>query len=48
MSNFHPLAVVGRGSVTRLQMGKNLNYLFQRFKSYASNCIIMLEMLKNN
>ena len=32
MSNFHPLEVVGRGSETQLQVGKNLNYLIQSFK----------------
>ena len=26
MCNFHPLEVVGRGSQTQLQVGKNLNY----------------------
>ena len=26
MSNFHPLEVVGRGSETLLQVGKNVNY----------------------
>ena len=25
--SFHPLEVVGRGSETQLQVGKNLNYL---------------------
>ena len=29
MSNFHPLEVVGRGSETKLQVGKNLNTLFK-------------------
>ena len=31
-SIFYPLEVVGRGSETQLQMGKNLNYLLYRFK----------------
>ena len=35
--NFRPLEVVGRGSETQLQIGKNLNYLILRFK--PSQCI---------
>ena len=27
MSDFYPLEVVGRGSETQLQVGKNINYL---------------------
>ena len=29
MGNFHPLEVVCRGSEIQLQVGDNLNYLFQ-------------------
>ena len=32
MSNFQPLEVVGRGRETQLQVGKNLNYLYQQFR----------------
>ena len=32
MSNFHPLEVVGRGSDTKLYVGKNLNYFIQAVK----------------
>ena len=34
MSNFRPLEVVGRGSETQLQVGGNLNDLFERFVGY--------------
>ena len=34
MSNFHPLAVVDRGSETQLQVGENLNYLIWRLKDF--------------
>ena len=36
MSNFHSLEVVGRGSETQLQVGKNLQYLtlFKRVKMH--------------
>ena len=37
MTNFHPLEVVARGSETQLQMGGNLNYLFDRFK--GEHCV---------
>ena len=33
ISDFYPLAVVGRGSETQLQMDKNLNYLISHIKS---------------
>ena len=32
MSNFHPLQVVDRGSVTQLQVGENLNKLIYQDK----------------
>ena len=32
MSNFHPLAAVGRVSDTQLQVGENINYYIKRFK----------------
>ena len=34
MSSFEPHGVVGRGSETQLQVGKNINYLILRFKGY--------------
>ena len=33
MSNLYPLEVVGRGNQTQLQVGENLIYLINRFKS---------------
>ena len=32
MSIFHPLDVVGRGGMTKLQVGENLNYLIYNLK----------------
>ena len=41
MGNFHPLEVVGRGSETQLQVGKNLNYPTQRSQGEVGQCTYM-------
>ena len=37
MDNFHPLKVVGRGSETQLQVGKNLNYLRVKLRHFIKS-----------
>ena len=41
MRNFHPLEVVGRGSETQLQIGKNLGYFLIRLCNLALKGLIM-------
>ena len=41
MSNFYPLEVLGRGSDTKLQVGKNSNKITWRARVYRSILIKM-------
>ena len=40
MSNFHSLEVVGRGSETQLQVGKDLSYLISFIHSFLGSLIL--------